>query len=212
MSDSDTRASFRRQLEALKENSRASANTASQNLLHGNPASARFPQFLGISGLDRSQPLEQQCEGVVQLKECIHGGTCRGTPALADRHQFLDRCSAQSVCCGQRGSPHQVGRSGVSASVHTRGSSDAARKWRVPALSVHALLADEWARVRIRDGQLTGRADGVPVAVESVGQARVSQSEKCSKLNTFAGRTQDALRLGRAGAIGRSSDDRGYQS
>jgi hypothetical protein len=205
MSDSDTRASFRRELEALKENSRASANTASQNLLHGNPASARFPQFLGISGLDRSQPLEQQCEGVVQLKECIRGGTCRGTPALADRHHFLDRCSAQPVCCGQGGSPHQIGRSGVSASIPTRGSSDAARKWRVPALSVHALLADEWARVRIRDGQLTGRADGVPVAVESVGQARVSQSEKCSQLNMFAGR---CARRPAARTSGRNREER----
>ena len=102
MSDSDIRASVRRGPEAMKKISRTSSNTALQNLLQ-QPTSTRFPQLLGISGLDRSQPHEQQCEGVVHLKEGIREISCRGIAALAARHQFLDRCSAQSVCCGQRG-------------------------------------------------------------------------------------------------------------
>jgi hypothetical protein len=88
----------------------------------------------------------------------------------------------------------------------------AARKWRVPAFSVHPLLADEWARVGIHDEEVTDRADRVPLRVEPVGQGRASQSEKCSKLNTLWGRTQDVLRLRLKSPIGRSGDDRGYQS
>jgi hypothetical protein len=87
----------------------------------------------------------------------------------------------------------------------------AARKWRVPAFSVHPLLADEWARVGIHDEELTDRADGVPLRVEPVGQGRASQSEKCSKLNTLLGRPQDALRLGLKSPTGRSGNDHDYQ-
>ena len=83
---------------------------------------------------------------------------------------------------------------------------------RVPALSVDSLLADEWARVGTHDEEFTDRADRVPLGVMPVGHGRASESEKCSKLNTSRSRTQDALRLGIKGAMGRSGDDRGYQS
>ena|SRR5882724_2446075 len=83
---------------------------------------------------------------------------------------------------------------------------------RVPALSVDSLLADEWARVGIHDEEFTDRADRVPLRVKPVGHGRASESETCSKLNTSWSRTQDAVRLGITGAMGRSGADRGYQS
>ena len=66
----------------------------------------------------------------------------------------------------------------------------AVRKWRGPAFSVHPLLADEWARVGIRDEAFTDRADRVPMGVEPVGHDRASESEKCSKVNTVWVRKQ----------------------
>ena len=63
---------------------------------------------------------------------------------------------------------------------------------------MYPLFADEWARVGIHDGQLTDRADGVPVRVEPVGHCRTSESERwCSLMNIFSTRTQGPLRLKR---------------
>ena len=73
----------------------------------------------------------------------------------------------------------------------------AMRKWRGPAFSVHPLLADEWARVGIRDEAFTDRADRVPMGVEPIGHDRASESEKCSKVNTRLGsKARTALRIG----------------
>src|SRR5882724_1667999 len=66
----------------------------------------------------------------------------------------------------------------------------AMRKWQGPAFSVHPLLADEWARVGIRDEAFTDRANRVPMGVEPVGHGRASEYEKCSKVNTVWVRKQ----------------------
>lgn len=47
-----------------------------------------------------------------------------------------------------------------------------------PAFPVHALLADEWARLRLHDGAFTDRANRVPLGIEPVGQGWVSESGK----------------------------------
>jgi hypothetical protein len=43
---------------------------------------------------------------------------------------------------------------------------------------VHPLVANEWARIGVRDGELTDRADRLPLRVEPVLQGPASESER----------------------------------
>ena len=61
----------------------------------------------------------------------------------------------------------------------------AVRKWRGPTFSVHALLADEWARVGLHDAEFTDRADRVSLGVEPVRQGWPPSPKECSIGNTL---------------------------